>query len=164
MKKLYVVLISVGTLVIGLFIGYLTGSNSGFKSGYDSGYRMRNVEQETKPYSELISEISQKEASDIVQFIEVSSELKKIDEGGLFKIDYNHYLSGSIKNRSVATRIKDIKIKVDYFSQTKSVISSEEITVYQSVNPLQSVSFNEKISPPDKTTSYNYSVIDAKTY
>lgn len=145
----------IGGLIVGLAIGVFIG--------HSYGYQQRNAEQHQKSYSQLITELRQKELLTINDFVKISSDLKTIDEGGLFSVKKVNYLTGTIENAALATAIKDIKLKIDYLSPTKSIISSEEITIYDIISPSHSKNFREKILLPDKTAEWQFTLVDLKT-
>jgi hypothetical protein len=146
-------------IIIGLSAGLLLG----FLVGRSVGYSQRSSERSLKSYAELVAELRRKELLTINDFVEVTSNLKTIDEGGIFKIKNVSYLIGKIDNNALATAIKDIQLKVDYMSSTDAVISSQEITVYDIVFPNRSKDFKEKINIPEKTESFKFSVINLRT-
>ena len=81
----------------------------------------------------------------------------------LFKIKNVDYITGTIENIALATSVKDVKLKIDYLSKTGTIISSQEIVIYDIVAPTRSRDFKEKIKVPEKTDEWQYSVVDLKT-
>jgi hypothetical protein len=146
-----------------LIVVLILGGVIGFLFGRSNGYEERQAEQRDKSYSELLTELRQRELLSINDFVKVTSSMKTVDEGGLFKVKNINYLTGTIENSALATAVKDIKLKVDYLSPTKSVISSEEITIYDIVSPSRAKDFKERISVPEKASEWQFSLVDLKT-
>jgi hypothetical protein len=108
-----IIAIGVSALLAGTS-GYFIGQAGGYKTGHKAGYALREFEQSSKTYEELVREVRERESSTISEFVDATTSMKRVDEGGLFNIKYNHYLTGAIVNKSVATPIKDIKLRVDF--------------------------------------------------
>ncbi|HZY82255.1 MAG TPA: hypothetical protein VFE50_22170 [Cyclobacteriaceae bacterium] len=144
------------------FIGAIGGCILGIFPGYIIGDSLRDAEERNRSYDDLKASIRQRELLQISDLIEANLKVESRDEGGLFKTKMVYYITGEITNKSIATPVKDIKIQVSYVSGTNSVISSEDVTIYTVVPPYHTTTFKEKISPPDKTESYQYSLRDVK--
>lgn len=143
-----------------LFIagGLVVGLGLGFLFGYQNGYAERGSEQRRKTYEELLVELRHKELLIIRDFVGVSTRITTVDEGGLFSVKKVNYITGTIENRALATSVKDVKLRVDYLSKTNSVISSQEVIIYDIVGPQQSREFRERIELPAKTENYEFMV------
>lgn len=145
------------------FIGAIGGIILGLIPGYLIGDSVRDAEERSRSYDELKMKIRQRELLLRDELVDVKVQIETKDEGGLFNTKIVHYVKGEILNKSIATPVKDIKLKIDFMSGTNSVISSQDVTVYSIVQPYHTISFREKISPPEKTQSYQHSLIDLVT-
>lgn len=152
------ILFAMGSLIIGLAVGY----SFGHEQGITTGYAQRDAEQHEKSYAQLREEIHKVESTLSEKLIVVKASVETKDEGGLFTVKLKYYLEGTILNSAMATTMKDVVLQVDYISKTKSIISSEKITLYHVISPLEIKSFREQITPPPHTESYQYSLISVK--
>jgi hypothetical protein len=146
-------------MVLGLTIGLATG----FYTGQNSGYAMRDYEQRSKTYGDLLLEVSQREQSALMDLMEANYNISKVDEGGLFNTKFVRYVRGTITNNAVATTVKDIKLEISYVSSTGSVISTQEVIVYDLISPRSFIEIREKISPPNKTDTYTIKIVEVKS-
>ena len=151
MKKYLPIIIS--SLVF-LAIGYFIGGQQ--------GYENRDREQRFKTIDELKSELKGREQENILNFVESNGEINRRDEGGLFSVDYVHYLSGTISNNAAVSTIKDIKLRVDFLSKTKSQITSEEVIIFEFIKPGRTIKFKEKVSWPKEAESFSLTLVDTK--
>jgi len=71
-------------------------------------------------------------------------------------------LVGNITNNATLASFKDIELKVDFFSKTKSKIVSINFVIYDFVNPNGKINFTQKVYPPEGTISFEVSVLGAK--
>lgn len=143
-----------------LVLGLIIGLGAGFYTGQNSGYAMRDSEQRTKSYRDLLTEVSQREQMNLLDLIEANYNINQVDEGGLFKTKFVRYVRGTITNNAIATSIKDVKLQVRYISSTGTVISTQEVVLYEVISPRTSIEIREKISPPDKTDTYIVAIVD----
>lgn len=144
-------------LVLGAAFGYLIGN----LIGTSNGYRAQVQVQKSKSIAELRSELKEVESRTILNLLEGSSEVKRIDEGGLFKTKYVHYLHGKISNNAAVASVKDIKLRIDFFAKTDSKVSSDELVLYEFIQPNQQYSFKQKINWPSEATTYSLKIIEA---
>lgn len=140
--------------IIFLAIGYFVGGQQ--------GYEKRDREQRFKTTDELKAELKERERDNILNLIESNGEINRRDEGGLFRVDYVHYLKGTINNNAAAATIKDIKFRVDYLSKTSSKVGSEEVTIYEFIKPGRSFEFKEKVSWPTDAESFTLTLVETK--
>lgn len=130
--------------------------------GYFVGYERRINEEKNKSIELLKLELGEKEQQNILNFIVLDGKINKYDEGGLFSTVYAHYLMGTIKNNLVVTTIKDVKIRIDFLSKTKAIISSQEVTVYEFIKPGYSINLKEKVSWPIEAESFDLTLVESK--
>lgn len=157
-KYIPVILSSVIFLILGISLGFIFGRNEGFESGFDT----RDRQQRGKSIDELKVELRESERVVILDLIEAKGEINTRDEGGLFRVDYVHYLSGSISNNSAVSTIKDAKFKLTYLSKTKSDVGNEEVVVYEFIKPGRSINYKEKVNWPVEAESFQVTLIDVK--
>jgi hypothetical protein len=70
-------------------------------------------------------------------------------------------VEGTLTNSATAAVFKDVVLKVDFISKTNSVISSQKYTIYQVLNPGQTVSFKEKAFAGKDVNNVNVSILGA---
>lgn len=73
-------------------------------------------------------------------------------------------ISGSITNKATHTNYKDVRIKVEFLSQTKTMISSQEYIIYQYVPYGSTQSFSLSLPKPPATVSVGLGVVSATYY
>ncbi len=94
--------------------------------------------------------------------LKASAEVNKVDEGGLFRTKCVHYLYGSITNEPAVAAVKEIKLRLDFFSKTDAKITSNELTLYEFILPNHTHSFKEKINWPNEAITYQLKILDAE--
>lgn len=144
-KSISIVLIIVSGL-IGLFVG--------FSLGFEDINDVSRLE--------LQEVLREKEINQIRFLTECTSKINHKDEGGFFSVKYVNYLTGTIKNNANLAKAKDVKLAVVYYSKTKSKIGSEEITIYDWIQPNSQLDFKEKVSVPDNCESFDCMVLSIK--
>jgi hypothetical protein len=86
-------------------------------------------------------------------------------EAGLFRdAQYEiqgYWLKVSLKNSASVATFKDAIIKVSYISETNTVISTEQIPIYQILSPNGVIYYQNKVSPPADMKSFNVQVVGA---
>ncbi|WP_017733695.1 hypothetical protein [Nafulsella turpanensis] len=152
-KTILILLLTIAVGVLTFIIGNKLGYADGYLAGKDS-YRYRPIE-------ELRNELKEREALDMKDFLNGKAGIESKDEGGLFKVKYVDYFSGTLTNSASVAKAKDIKLKVDFYSKTKALIGSKEITVYEYILPGQSVRFKEKLDLPEKVEDFKFSILNA---
>jgi hypothetical protein len=73
-------------------------------------------------------------------------------------------ITGSIINKATHTNYKDVRIKVEFLSQTKTVISSQEYVIDQYVSYGSTPSFSLSLPKPPATASVGLGVVSATYY
>lgn len=119
---------------------------------------------------ELKQDLKRLESSNPLKYLSdtdviLKTQRKKVDNGGLFRdpkyVDDGALISGYIKNTATIAEYKDVVIKVQYYSQTKSIISSKSFTIYQFFKPHSSTYFSIKDNPPKAYKTFGLSVQSA---
>lgn len=157
MKKVITIL-SVAILV-------LTSCNrSASASGSDnSSFGSSSNEERPKTAEELKAELKQQEVSNPNQYLSVEGSTLKpnmVREAGLFRdAEYDGWIvAGTIKNTATVARYKDIVLTIQLFSQTGTVIETNDYTVYEFYEPNSSKQFSFKINAPDAMEKFNVSI------
>lgn len=93
----------------------------------------------------------------------VTMQRNKIKEAGLFSsAKYDGYLiTGQVKNIAKMAEYKDLKLTVELYSKTKTVIESESFIIYEYYAPNSINDFSLKIDVPEAMKSFGTFVIDA---
>jgi GYF domain 2 len=96
--------------------------------------------------------------------IESASPLKFLSADGEYKSSFwgtELKIRGNIINNASVATYKDVQIKVTYYSKTKSVISSNNYTVYEIFKPSSSTPFKLDVPNIDNVESIGWKVIGA---
>ena len=56
---------------------------------------------------------------------------------------------------------KDLRLTVEYFSKTNTLLESKTYTLYEYYEPNSSKDFQLKVYPPDTMQNYNVTLFDA---
>jgi len=100
--------------------------------------------------------IEETENSNPKQFLSVEGEYNESFWGNKFKV------KGIITNRASKADYKDIIIQIKYYSKTKSVIGSEEYTIYEVFPPNQEKAFKLDAEKYKDVASIKLNIIGAK--
>jgi hypothetical protein len=73
-------------------------------------------------------------------------------------------ISGTITNRAIHTNYKDIRIRVSYYSQTKTVIGTQDYVIYEYVPYGSTQAFSIKLSKPPGVANLGWVAIGATYY
>ncbi|WP_188373893.1 hypothetical protein [Winogradskyella haliclonae] len=123
-----------------------------------------------KTPEELRHELKQNEQSNPLDYISVAEAImtpqrKKVKKAVLFKkakyVDDGAIINGYIQNKASLAKFKDVKLKVTYYSNTKSIISEKTFILYEYYYPNTSESFTIKVYPPESYSTLNINVINA---
>ena len=118
-----------------------------------------------KSPNELRIELQSHENSSPKRYIKLENVVmnkNKIRDAGIFRsAKYDGYLiSGKVVNSATIARYKDLKITVDLFSKTKTLISQETYVFYEYYEPNSTKNFEIKINPSSKMESFGVSVTE----
>lgn len=130
-------------------------------------------EQKERPKTpeELRTELKQQELmhpTDYLQYKDVTLQLQKkeIRKATLFRnakyADDGGLIEGFFVNKSTLAKFKDIKVKVTYYSQTKTVIDEESYIFYHFYEPNSTRQFSLKVNPPKAFKTFEFEITDAK--
>jgi hypothetical protein len=73
-------------------------------------------------------------------------------------------ISGTVSNKALHTNYKDIRIRVNFYSQTKTILGTQDYIVYQYVPYGSTQSFTIKALKPQATASCGWVVTGATYY
>ena len=71
-------------------------------------------------------------------------------------------VKGTVTNKATVAKYKDIEIKMDFYSKTKTLLETDKETVYEILAPGESKNFKTKYFAPKGTDSVALTVITAK--
>lgn len=165
MKKsvsfLFLIIYAIAWILIAAFIGYIVGSNKGYQRGFKSATTVIEFKIQNQPIDSLKAQLKRREISEISTYINGKASIKKIDEGSLFSVKNVYYFEGTLSNKAVIAKAKDVKIKIDFISKTESLIGSQEVTIYDYINPGGLLSFRERVSPPEGYEEFKFIILGA---
>lgn len=119
---------------------------------------------------ELKQDLKRLETSNPLKYLSdaevtLKAQRKKVDNGGLFRdpkyVNDGALISGYIKNTATIAEYKDVVVRVKYFSQTKSLITSKSFTIYKFFKPHSSTYISIKDYPPKSYKTFSMSVQSA---
>lgn len=112
-------------------------------------------EQEKASYEQAKNALLEKEQNNPVMFLSVIGGFKKNLIG-------QTVITGKISSSATVARYKDIDVKLDFYSETKTLLESDTETVYLEIKPGQTQSFKTKYFAPKGTDSVALVVRGAK--
>jgi len=136
------------------FVGFSTGKSEGISQGAITCKR----QLQHRTIDELKSDLAEKERDIILEYIDVQTDIKSKDEGGFWRTNYVQYLRGGIRNAAAISKVKDVRIRVDFFSKTESKIGSQIFTIYEYIAPGQLIKIKEKINPLEGAVHFEIEV------
>lgn len=71
-------------------------------------------------------------------------------------------VKGSITNKATVATYKDVDIKLDFYSKTRTLLETDKETVYEVIAPGESKNFKTKYFAPKGTDSVGLAVTAAK--
>lgn len=90
-----------------------------------------------------------------------ADEVKTRDAGLFHDAEYapdGNTIHGTIQNSATVAKFKDIIITVTYYSQTETAISTEDFTFYEFYEPNSTVTFKQKVYPPQEMAKYGLEI------
>lgn len=123
-------------------------------------------ENRQKTPAELRIELQIQENDNPLQYLKLENttmERNKIKEAGLFSsAKYDGYLiTGQVKNSATMAKYKDLKVTIELYSQTKTVIESKSFVIYEYYEPNSTKDFSLKIDVPNAMKSFGTFLIGA---
>lgn len=148
------------TIALTVTIIFLTGCG---------GYSTSN----SKPKSpeELRAELKAQEEISPLTYLEdkgvkMTPQKKKIRNGGLFR-DPEYAPDGAIFegdfiNKATIAKFKDIRVKVSFYSKTKTLIKEDSYIIYEYYPPNSTKHFSFRVAEiPQAQTSFSFEIIGA---
>lgn len=71
-------------------------------------------------------------------------------------------LEGTLTNSATLAAFKDIVLQVDFLSKTNSIITTQNITIYEQINPGQTTTFKTKIFVSKEVVDATLKIVGAK--
>lgn len=97
----------------------------------------------------------EKEQKNPVMFLQINGSSKKNFVG-------QTVVRGKISNSATVAPYKDIRIKLEFYSQTKTLLETDDETVYMELYPGETQKFKTKYFAPKGTDSVALSISGAK--
>lgn len=113
----------------------------------------------SKTIAEVRNELRLLEIDSISYLIEMHGKIDSIDNGFLVFHDYKPQINVILKNKACVAKMKDITIAVDFISKTGSKISDKQFTVYEFIEPNNSITFKEDFEMPDQTSRVEFRLL-----
>ena len=127
-------------------------------------------ESRKKTPKELKAELKLQEKANSLTYVSlikatITPQKKIVRKGSLFKKakyeDDGAIINGIIENKASFAKYKDVKLKVAYYSNTKSIISEKYFVLYEYYYPNSTETFSIKVYPPKAYKTFNVEVIKA---
>lgn len=118
--------------------------------------RHNSGNSEAQTYEDTKKSLSNQEAESPTSFLSVTGTYRKNLIG-------KTVIEGTVRNSASTTTFKDISVKVNFISQTGTVIGSDNYVIYEYVSPSNSVNFKLKIDAPQSTESVSIDLLNAQT-
>lgn len=108
-----------------------------------------------KSYEDKVLSIKDEESLRPINFLNASGTYRENFLGDKFKIDC------TITNSATAASFKDVVLRVTFYSKTKTVLGTEEITVYEKFPPNSRKTVKLKVNAYQNVSSIGWDVINA---
>ena len=168
-KYLQIIIICLVTGIIGAVLGYQIASKSENNDRLiETDTITANIEPDVISYSDMEKSTSSNLKS--LAYEELKKELIKKEEDnflefvgmyGVISTQTGPLFIGSVGNDALSIKIKDVKIKIDLFSQSDELIKSTIIEVNTYIHPGQEIELRESIKLPYNYSYMKYDVISA---
>ncbi|WP_339890233.1 DUF4339 domain-containing protein [uncultured Flavobacterium sp.] len=106
-------------------------------------------------YVESVMTIEQIEAQSPLDYLNASGTYNENFFGDAIKVN------GIVTNSATMTTYKDITIRVDYYSKTKTLLNSEEYMLYEFYSPNSTKEFKLKVKNYNNVASLGWEVVNA---
>ncbi|MBG25930.1 MULTISPECIES: hypothetical protein [Croceibacter] len=119
-----------------------------------------------KTPAELKMELQMQENNSPMEYMKlenVTMSKNKIKDAGLFSsAKYDGYLiTGQAINTATMAKYKDLKIRIEIYSKTKTVIDNNTYVLYEFYQPNSRKDFTLKVNPPNAMESFRVFVAGA---
>jgi hypothetical protein len=148
-------------IISGLILNLLFSCQNNKNAQVDNPGNKRSGLLNLKPktIAEVRNELRLLEIDSISYLIEMQGKIDSIDNGFLVFHDYKAQINVLLKNKACVAKMKDIAIAVDFISKTGSKISDKQFTVYEFIEPNNSITFKENIEIPDQTSRVEFRLL-----
>lgn len=109
-------------------------------------------------YEQKVMTVEEIEQSDPAKFIKTSGQYRLTLLGNKFRI------LGKVTNNATVAKYKDISIKINYYSDTETLLHSETYVLYEYVTPHVSKEFELKVMRPAGSTKIGLETTGATPY
>jgi hypothetical protein len=172
----------VAILILGLVITYSLYSSSADNESNENNnniateteadanvdnYQEKVIANEELSPEDLRKQLLKKEQNNPLKYLTIGASFKEnrvqtrnatVFRHSKHKSD-GYIFSGFIRNSATLATFSDIVVEVSFISSTGTLISSEEIIIYDRSSPDMDINFDKKIYPPDDTSSFDYKII-----
>jgi hypothetical protein len=127
-------------------------------------------QKKPKTPEELKAELLKYELMNLMVYLDdkdvtLQQQRKKVRNAGLFRdaeyADDGALIKGSIINKATLAKYKDVKVRVTYYSKTKTLIQEKTYVFYEFYNPNSKKQFSLKVEPPIAYKTFGFELIDA---
>jgi len=139
-------LIGIGILLVLSLLTYIIYANN--QTRYLSPFST------VKPAEEIKTEVLQTEKQNPVSYISERTSNRQNLLG-------QTVLEGTLTNAATVANFKDVMLKVDFFSKTNTIIATENVSIYEQINPGQTISYKKKIYVSKDVANVHITVIGA---
>lgn len=115
----------------------------------------KTAQKDKDSYEAAKESLQEKENKNPPNFLIVSGN----DRNNLFG---QTVVKGNITNKATVATYKDVDIKLDFYSKTRTLLQTDKETVYEVIPPGQSKNFKTKYFAPKGTDSVGLTVTGAK--
>jgi len=159
-----VVLLSLGIMAINSTVN-TSNSNDSTSNNYSASInpqkKSASIDAEKKSISidtdkKKPMTVEETEKADPLRFISASAQYRKTIFGN------KYVLSMKIENSATVTKYKDLVVKIEYLSETNSVVTKEERRFDESFPPHSTKNYEFKINKPSESAKLKVSVIQAR--
>lgn len=158
-------------LIVGLFtVSCGRNSSSSDNNSFEQSFNDENLEQEKSP-EELREELKGRELLEPLTYVSsnevtLTPQRIKTRSAGLFRDaeyeDDGALIEGYFKNSATLAKFKDVEVKINFYSQTETLIDEETYIVYEYVDPNSKKYFSIKIPEiPQAYDSFTFDVVGA---
>jgi hypothetical protein len=133
-----------------------TDSNSGNSVVQPLVDEVKKIIPKEETYEEKVERILKMEQSQPTKFLNATGTYRENLLGDKIKI------SCTIENNATSASYKDAVVRVTFFSKTKTILGSEDFTVYEVFNPQNSKTVELKVNNYTDVSTLGWDVIKAK--
>ncbi|MBK7382075.1 MAG: DUF4339 domain-containing protein [Flavobacteriales bacterium] len=106
-------------------------------------------------YEEKVMTIEEIERADPVRFLDASGKWNENFWGNKLRVH------GRVTSSATVASYKDVVIQVSYYSETKTVLGTEQYVLYKFVPPNQTIEFEWTLNRPDACKKLGWDVVSA---